>query len=243
MSQHGSTALVDFAAGTAMGRGFGRNGDAFVVVPDRHIFAVADSMGFEGTAAHALAALAEADADDGLKEIEPLARAIMRASASLFLEGKANPESRGSGASICGARITDRFVTLAHLGHCRAGRNRNVRFVWCTEDHSLVAEARRAGVAPEEIARLGQLYPTVITRALGVSETIDVSLTYHPLIAGDVYMLCTDGVTRFVDQPRITSLLADESRSLDARCDALLASTVDAGGRDNATVILLRIRP
>ena len=84
-------------------------------------------------------------------------------------------------------------------------------------------------------------HSNVVTRAVGVAEDLAVELTYHPAIPGDLYLLCTDGLTRQVAHARITELLGG-MQSLRERCATLLAASEAAGGRDNTTVLLLRLR-
>lgn len=82
----------------------------------------------------------------------------------------------------------------------------------------------------------------VITRAVGVDAAVSVDLSYHASRPGDLFVLCSDGVSRQVDHSRVVSLLAAEDRSLGDRCADLLDATETAGGQDNATVLLARIR-
>jgi len=139
-------------------------------------------------------------------------------------------------------RVSPRLVSIVHVGDCRVGRCREGHLDWLTEDHSLVSELRRSGALPEEIARIAEVHSTVITRAIGVGKAPAVDLTYHPAISGDLYLLCTDGLTRQVAQARISELLCAGAQNLHERCTALLDASESEGGSDNTTVLLLRLR-
>ena len=132
-------------------------------------------------------------------------------------------------------------MSIVHVGDCRIGRYRDGRLAWLTEDHSLVAELRKSGAPEKEIAEVYQCHPTIITRAVGLTEHVAAHLSYEPAAPGDTYLLCTDGLTRQVDHAVVSELVGDTVRSLRQRCRALLDTSEAAGGRDNATVLLLRL--
>jgi protein phosphatase len=246
--QSGTTSLAEYAAGTTTGSCRTINEDGFGVFEQRNIFVVADGCGGrssgESAANLAVASFGRPhDTQDlGPTGADPLALAVLTANADLFREGQARAELRGQSATLCAVRVSARAVSIVHVGDCRVGRYREGRLAWLTEDHSLVAELRKTGAPPEEIARAGEVHSTVITRAVGVVEHLAVELTYHPALPGDLYLLCSDGLTRQVDPARISELLGAGARSLCERCTALLDASESAGGRDNATVLLLRLR-
>lgn len=244
----GRTSLVEYAAGTTTGSCREVNEDAFGVFEERNIFVVADGCGGRSSGRSA-ANLTVASFEDphpawdlGLTEADPLALAVLKANADVFREGQTTAERRGQGATMCAVRVSPKTVSIVHVGDCRVGRCRGGRLDWLTEDHCLVAELRRGGAPPEEIARVAEAHSTVLTRAVGVHEALAVELTYHPAITGDVYLLCTDGLSRDVAQARISDLLCDGERSLRERCADLLDASEAAGGRDNTTVLLLQLR-
>jgi protein phosphatase len=133
-------------------------------------------------------------------------------------------------------------VSIVHVGDCRVGRQREGRLAWLTQDHSLISELQKDGALADEIARVGENHATVITRVVGVAEHVAVDLSYHPALPEDIYLLCTDGLTRHVDHARISELAGDAARSLRERCTALLDASEAAGGHDNTTVLLFRLR-
>ena len=244
----GTTSLAEYAAGTTPGSCRTINEDAFGVFEQRNIFVVADGCGARSSG-EAPADLTVArfggqhDASDlGPTGADPLALAVLTANADLLREGRTRPELKGQSATLCAVRLSASAVSIVHVGDCRVGRYREGRLIWLTEDHSLAAELRKTGAPPDEIARAGEVHSTVVTRAVGVLEHLAVDLAYHPTVPGDLYLLCSDGLTRQVDAARISELLGASGRSLGERCTALLDASESAGGRDNTTVLLVRHR-
>jgi PPM family protein phosphatase len=246
--QSGTTSLLEYAAGTTIGSCREVNEDALGAFPQDHVFVVVDGCGGassgETAAELTVACFAHLHpaGDLGPTELDPLASAVLTANANVFRAGQTKAESRGHGATLCAVRVSASAVSIVHVGDCRVGRLRDGHLAWLTEDHSLVAELRKTGAPPEEIVRAGRDHPTVITRAVGGTEDMAVDLTYHPAVPGDLYLLCTDGLTRQVAHTRISALLGAGAPSLRERCTALLDASESAGGRDNATVLLLRLR-
>jgi protein phosphatase len=130
-------------------------------------------------------------------------------------------------------------VTFAHVGDSRAYLWRGGVLTRLSDDHSLVAEWVRAGaLAPEEAAQHPQR--SVITRALGAEWQVDVDVWTTPARAGDVILLCTDGLSGFVDDEAVAGILAG-SDDLDAVARAFVDAANAAGGEDNVTAVLLRL--
>ena len=246
--QSGATPLVEYAALTTVGSCREVNEDAFGVFEEGNVFVVADGTGGRSSGRSA-ADLTVACFDHrrpvgdlGIAGADPLALAVLEANALVLRESQTKAELKGQGATVCGVRVSARSVSVVHVGDSRVGRYRDERLAWLTEDHSLLSELRRSGTPPEDLARVAEIYPTVITRAVGVGEELAVDLTYHPASSGDLYLLCTDGLTRQVPHARISELLCVGALSLRERCAALLEASESAGGHDNATVLLLRLR-
>jgi serine/threonine protein phosphatase PrpC len=245
--QSGTTSLVEYAAGTTIGSRREANEDAFGIFADSNIFVVADGCGgrSSGKSAANLTvanfARAHEATDVGPAEADPLARAVLAANADVLRAAQSDAKLQGQGATVCAVRVSPRTVSIVHVGDCRVGRCSDGRLDWLTEDHCLVSELRRSGAPPEEIARVAEVHSTVLTRAVGVRETLAVDLTYRPAVVGDLYLLCSDGLTRSVSQARISELLSAR-RALRERCTALLDESESAGGHDNATIVLLRLR-
>jgi PPM family protein phosphatase len=129
---------------------------------------------------------------------------------------------------------------VAHVGDSRCYLLREDDLIRLTRDHSLVDELIRRGKLTEEQA---ESHPqrSVITRALGPEPNVEVDVEAFPARAGDVFLLCSDGLTSMVHEPQLKPLLADRSRPLEQIGRELIAAANDAGGRDNITVILFRV--
>ncbi len=196
--ESGQTTLVEYAGSTITGSCREVNEDTFGILHETDTFLVLDGCGSassgENAAILTVACFKEVLGQrpahhSDLATAEPLAVAAIRANESIFKEGQTNPGRKGEGAALCALRVFEGWIALAHVGDCRIGRYRDGTLTWLTENHSLVAEMRRSGAPPDEIARIGETHPTVITRAVGVAKNVPVDLSYHPYRAGDLYVL------------------------------------------------------
>ena len=143
------------------------------------------------------------------------------------------------GSTVTAALVGRRAVTFAHVGDSRAYLWRGGVLTRLSDDHSLVAEWVRAGaLAPEEAAQHPQR--SVITRALGADWQVDIDVWTTPARAGDVILLCTDGLSGFVDDAAVAATLAAHE-DLDAAVRALVDAANAAGGEDNVTAVALRL--
>ncbi len=130
-------------------------------------------------------------------------------------------------------------VAIGHVGDSRAYRLRKGTLELLTRDHSLVEEMRRKGQITDEQAE-GHPQRSIITRALGPEPEVDVDVQTVQALPGDVYLLCSDGLTTMIGEPRIEKLLTDAS-SLDAAVRALIDEANREGGRDNITAVAFRL--
>lgn len=259
----GSTSLLEYAGGSTTGAARDANEDAWSAFAAANAFVVVDGAGGGGTTPSAASLTVEAfgrtlsapgaatssSANEGASSElpadlrpDPFAAAMLRANAELLAEGARNPEVRGQAAAVCAARFSRGWMAVAHAGDCRVGQFRDGRFGWLTEDHSLVAELRKRGAPPDKLRQTSTAHPNVITRAIGFDGQLPVEVSYHPTRAGDLYLLCTDGLSRHVELATIARLLGEAPQRLDGRCAALLEATEAAGGSDNATVVLVKVR-
>jgi len=239
--------LAEYAAATATGACRARNEDSFAILSEWNVFLIVDGQGPDAaglTVAGFTSAFTQEPArtDPGLPGADSLARAVLLAHGDLHRTMLTEQSSRGQGAALAAAWVSQGWIRTAHVGDCRLGRVREGKLEWLTQDHSLEAAMRLSGDPPEEIARLRETHANVITRAVGASKDLVVDLAYHPTAPEDVYVLCSDGLTRHVSFARIARRAAATERSLTERCADLLEATEAAGGADNATVLLLRIR-
>ena len=208
------------------------------------IFVVADGMG--GAQAGEVASRVAVEAfEQGVDETsapsaeQVLAERVLEANARIYEMSQASQERAGMGTTITAALVGDHDVAIAHVGDSRAYRLRDGDFERLTEDHSLVEEMRRRG---QLTAQEADEHPqrSIITRALGPEPDVLVDTSSWRGIAGDVYLLCSDGLTSMVAEARVADVVRDATDLSDAG-RRLIAAANDAGGRDNITVVLFAL--
>jgi protein phosphatase len=143
------------------------------------------------------------------------------------------------GTTLTAALVEDDEVSFAHVGDSRAYLFRDGELKLLTSDHSLVEELRRQGRLTDEQAE-DHPQRSIITRALGPEREVEVDTMTYRARPGDVYLLCSDGLTTMVREDRIAATLADTA-SLDAAVSSLVREANEAGGRDNITVVAFRL--
>jgi protein phosphatase len=231
--------VVEHAAFTDTGRQRRANEDA--LFSRSPLFAVADGMG--GAKAGEIASRTAIDVI-GLGVEEGVVRSrlvelVRRANRAVHDAQVRDVELTGMGTTVTVAYVGEDALTVAHVGDSRAYLQRGGTLRRLTDDHSLVEEMRRSGkLTAEEAANHPQR--SIITRALGPDSSVEVDVREFKLEPGDVVLLCSDGLTGMVPEPRIGELIRDNAR-LDTAGRALIAAANAAGGRDNITVVLLRV--
>jgi serine/threonine protein phosphatase PrpC len=233
--------LGQHAGLTDAGRKRRRNEDAYVVDPP--LFVVADGMGGAqaGEVASRLAAAAfrEFHDADGLEPKARLAAIVQEANRRIYERSQEDAHASGMGTTITAALLGDGSVAIGHVGDSRAYRIRDGRLEQLTEDHSLVAELVRSGrLTPEEAETHPQR--SVITRVLGTDPDVDVDTFTVETAEGDVYLICSDGLTSMVPDEEILRLVAEES-SIEQAARALVKAANRHGGEDNITVVLFTL--
>jgi len=208
------------------------------------VFVVADGMGGaqagEVASQVAVEAFERALGDPGASSAEQLlAERVLEANARIHEMSQANQERAGMGTTITAAYVGDHDVAVAHVGDSRAYRLRGEDFERLTDDHSLVEEMRRRG---QLTAQEADEHPqrSIITRALGPEPDVKVDTYSWRGIAGDLYLLCSDGLTSMVPETRVADIVRGAGDLGDAG-RRLIAAANDAGGRDNITVVLFRL--
>jgi serine/threonine protein phosphatase PrpC len=232
--------IVDQAGRTDVGRQRHANEDSFLM--DSPLFAVADGMG--GAKAGEVASQIAVDAfkkvlDEEVppeKRLEAVARGANR---RIYEMAKADEARRGMGTTLTVALVGDQEVALAHVGDSRAYLLRDDRLEQLTRDHSLVAELERTGQLTPEAA---EHHPqkSIITRALGPEPDVQVDTHTHAARPGDVFLLCSDGLTTMLSVDEVNASLRS-SGSLDEAAEALVRAANQSGGKDNITVVLFRL--
>ena len=212
---------------------------AFMQAP---LFVVADGMG--GAQAGEVASRIAVEAfEEGLTESgspeEQLADRVREANRQIYERSRAEHGREGMGTTLTAAYVDDAHLAIAHVGDSRAYLFRDGELTRLTHDHSLVDELVRQGKLTEEQAA-EHPQRSIITRALGPEADVDVDTFTYPVRAGDVLLLCSDGLTSMVSEDRVAEVLGS-SQTLDEAGDRLIRDANEAGGRDNITVVLFRL--
>ena len=216
------------------------NEDTYVEKPP--LFAVADGMGGAqaGEVASELAASALREDNGGDGGEERLVALIQEANRRVYERSAADRNVQGMGTTVTAALVEDALVRIGHVGDSRAYRIHDGELEQLTEDHSLVGELLRSGkLSPEEAETHPQR--SVITRALGTDPDVDVDTFSIPTQAGDLFMLCSDGLTSMVEDEAILEGTKKHRNDLQAAVKALIRAANKGGGEDNITVVLFEI--
>jgi PPM family protein phosphatase len=228
------------AAVSHTGRKRRHNEDAYVAKPP--LFAIADGMGGAraGEVASQLAAAA-VKADEttgaGADRVEAL---IQEANRRIYQRASEDADTSGMGTTMTVALVADSSVTFGHVGDSRAYVFRDGVLEQVTDDHSLVAELVRGGkLSPEEAEHHPQR--SVITRALGTDPDVDIDTFAVDAEPGDVFLLCSDGLTDMVSDETIERVLGEHRDDLEAAVAELVRLANKAGGEDNITVVAFEV--
>jgi PPM family protein phosphatase len=248
--------IVQTAARTHTGLVRDHNEDALACVPDAGLFVLADGMGGynAGEVASGMAGMilksglggdlmrkqASGKTEDAQALHHIVARHVDVANRAIFDAAQRQPQYEGMGTTLVVAVVGKQTITVAHLGDSRAYRWRQGGLTQITKDHSLLQEQLDAGLIPPELAHVSR-NKSLVTRALGVDPLIQLEIHDHALQAGDIYLLCSDGLTDMVEDAQIAHSLTTLYASVEACADALVNMANQAGGRDNVSVVLIKI--
>jgi protein phosphatase len=233
--------IDDQATRTDTGRQRNANEDSFFT--RAALFVVADGMG--GAQAGEVASKTAAESFD--RELPPgppeqvLRETIELANRTVHERAGSDPDLAGMGTTITAAIVDleSEEVAIGHVGDSRAYRLRANKFERLTRDHSLVEEMRRKGQLTDAQAE-DHPQRSIITRALGPEPEVEVDLQTVPAQAGDVFLICSDGLTTMLGDEQIGRLLA-RATSMQSAVRALVDEANRAGGRDNITVVAFRL--
>ncbi len=208
------------------------------------LFVVADGMGGAQAGEVASRIAVELFAEDlpldgAVDPAQVLADRAEAANAEIYARAQDDAKHAGMGTTLTAAYVGEHDVSIAHVGDSRAYRVHDGTLERLTNDHSLVEELIRQGRLTEEEA---EEHPqrSIITRALGPESDVDVDMVTLEGADGDVYLLCSDGLTSMVAEAQVGEIIAS-SRTLAGAGRDLIAAANAAGGRDNITVILFRL--
>jgi protein phosphatase len=216
----------------------GNEDNYFVRAP---LFVVADGMG-GAQAGEVASEMAVQSFDAGLPDGAPaegLVRVIEDANRRIHERSRSEEERAGMGTTVTAAYVGRDEVTIAHVGDSRAYLLRGGDLIRLTRDHSLVGELVARGKLTEEQA---EAHPqrSVITRALGPEPSVQVDVQTYQAREGDVFLLCSDGLTSMVTEPRLKPIF-EQAQNLEDAGRRLIDAANEAGGRDNITVVLFRL--
>ena len=227
---------------TDTGRRRTRNEDAYVFEPP--LFAIADGMGGAraGEVAAGIAATALRDGRRDVIDEASLEASIEEANRRVWERSVADPSTAGMGTTVTVALVHggDGEIVFGHVGDSRAYRLRGDVLEQITTDHSLVAELVESGVlTPEEAETHPQR--SAITRAVGTESAIEIDVFTVPGEPGELFLLCSDGLTDMLSEEAIASALLDADRDPERAAERLVAAANARGGEDNITVVLFEL--
>ena len=218
------------------------NQDALLVQPGPFgLFGVADGMGGHkaGDVASQMAVSLLARALEGAKPQEDLLRGGMEeVNLRIFEEQLNNAQLSGMGTTFTVIWEDEDRVLLGHVGDSRAYRVRNGAIEQISQDHSMVGEMVRDGLITLEQAR-SHPYRNVITRAIGASADVEVDIARMDKQPGDLYLICSDGLSEYVMPEQMLKILLN--RSLEDAADLLMNLALEGGGRDNISLVIAEV--
>jgi PPM family protein phosphatase len=231
--------IAEQAALSDVGRARQSNEDSYL--ERAPLFVVADGMGGAraGEVASAIAVETARSSEVGGSPERDLADVVRDANREIYEKAQADSEHAGMGTTFTGALVTGTEVAVGHVGDSRMYRYRDGDLERLTQDHSLVEEFVRQGkLTPEE----AEVHPqrSIITRALGPEPDVQVDTFTFPARAGDIYLICSDGLTGMVSEDEIGEIVG-AAASLDDAARGLIDAANKNGGRDNITVVLFRL--
>ncbi len=238
--------IVSFAL-SAVGRVRRENQDSSGHFPDRNLFVVADGMGGHkgGKQASeiAVATIAERllapDSGQLADRTERLVEAVRDANRRSVERGARESDLNRMGTTLVALLLQEDEGAVVHVGDSRAYRLRDGELAQLTADHTLVADLLRANEISEAEASTHP-YRHVLTRALGASQDVTADVCRLEVQRGDVYVLCSDGVSGMLSQSEIQAVVSAHVVDPEALCRELIAAANQAGGKDNATAIVVR---
>lgn len=249
---------LEIVSATDVGRLRDHNEDCIGVDADLGLAVLADGMGgysagevASGIAVATLmtdlkAALARKDQHAERRngcdaaQVAMLREGIARANASILLAASGQSQYSGMGTTLVTALFHDDRVTVGHVGDSRLYRLRDDAFEQVTRDHSLLQEQIDRGLLTREQARRSQ-NRNLVTRALGIDPGLAAEIHVHGVLAGDIYLMCSDGLSDMVSDEDMHLALSSMRDKMQLAADHLVRIANDHGGKDNISVVLVRV--
>jgi len=249
---------VRFAGDTNVGMKRAHNEDSFYLPESERLAIVADGMGGHASgevasrmAVETIAGFFRATQDEqqltwpfkmdrGHRyEVNRMVTAIKLANLKIHEQAQKDPQCHGMGTTVVATLFADNALIVGHVGDSRLYRLRDGNFEQITEDHSLLNDyIKIKRLSPEEIASFP--HKNVIVRALGMKDSVQVDVHIDNPRLGDIYVLCSDGLSGMVKDHEICEV-ADGEVDLDNACERLIGMANKAGGLDNITVVVIRV--
>jgi len=249
---------VRFAGETNVGMKRAHNEDSFFLPESERLAIVADGMGGHASgevasrmAVETIAGFFRATQDEqqltwpfkmdrGHRyDVNRMVTAIKLANLKIHEQAQKDPQCHGMGTTVVATLFADDALIVGHVGDSRLYRCRDGRFEQITEDHSLLNDyIKIKHLSPEEIASFP--HKNVIVRALGMKDSVQVDVHIDNPRLGDVYVLCSDGLSGMVKDQEISDVTGNE-RDLDVACEKLISMANRNGGLDNITVVVIRV--
>ena len=177
--------------------------------------------------------------DDSEKAVQWFLQHIQQTNQRIFEKGQSQPTLSGMGTTLEVVTLLDNHLALAHVGDSRIYLFREQRLIALTEDHSLVNALLKSGEITQEMAE-NHPRKNIITRSLGMPGSLEVDVAIHKIQDHDQLLLCSDGLTNMVSEPKITQILL-EAASLQDASQRLIEEANAKGGLDNITVLLIDV--
>ena len=166
--------------------------------------------------------------------------AVKNANEAIFNASQMHPKCAGMGTTLVVGLFVGNQLFVGHIGDSRMYRLRHQRLTQITEDHSLLQEQINAGLVTQEQAKFS-VNKNLVTRALGIDPEVELTLNTYTVELGDMYLVCSDGLTDLVDDEVIQFTLNNLSLDLTKAAQLLIERANDNGGKDNISVILIRV--
>ena len=249
---------LQYAGATHVGMKRDHNEDNYLLLPEQNLFIVADGMG--GHSSGEVASKIAVDTlksffEDTVKDDEitwpfkldrslgydenRLAAGVKLANRNIYESAQADARYKGMGTTCVGMLWVADKAVVGHVGDSRCYRIRGDEIKQLTEDHSLLNDYKKIqALTPEEEAAFQ--YKNIIVRALGMKEAVAVDIVHETPQEGDILLICSDGLSGEVTDPKMLELVKKHRNDLDAAVQTLIKSACDNGGKDNVTVVLVK---
>ena len=252
------TDALQIVSSTDPGRVRGHNEDCVESRPEMGIVVLADGMGgynagevASGMATSLIASgltesctkdvFGKLSRDDAMALSQSiLQKQVAQANKAIFDAAQKDPHCAGMGTTLVVCLFYDNFLTVGHIGDSRLYRMRNDALEQVTRDHSLLQEQIDSGLITKEDARSSH-NKNLVTRAVGIDPEVEAEIHSHEVLEGDIFLLCSDGLNDMIEDDEIQMTLIALRSNLDLTAQQLIQAANDAGGRDNISVMLVKV--